>query len=255
MASAVVSIPMPDLREVFGQLLRLVALPTRAAESDRVGEIPARVNELVRTVATVIDDLVSATLEKRTSADFRAARLEVFPQYFAAMRALGDLSRIVLPKQTLVRLSAEWFCELEADLREKGPSAFGADLTERGLFTAWTLRKIHDMAQEITVSLPEAKDTGKDREIAMDFASRAIWARFHVDCLTKAMRDKNSIYPEVAEDIRDGLRQAVDTYACIREWADLRNPRPEPEVNPIDWTTDDELLLFDSMRDLERESA
>jgi hypothetical protein len=179
----------------------------------------------------------------------------VFPQYFAAMRALGDLGRIVLPKQTVMRLSSEWFCELEADFRDLGPSAFGEDLTERGIYTVWMLRKIHDMAQEITVSLPRAEDTGKDREMAMDFAARALWTRFHVDCLTKVMRDKKSIYPEVVEDIRDGLRQAVDTYACIRQWADLRNPQKEAEIGPIEWTVDDELLLADSMRDLDRESA
>jgi hypothetical protein len=250
-----VAIPKPDLREVLGQLLKLVGLPSKATEGDRAGEIPAQANELVRSIVTVIDDLVSVVLAMRTSADFRAARVEVFPQYFAAMRALGDLGRIVLPKQTLIRLSAEWFSELEADFRDIGPSAFGSDLTERGIFTVWTLRKIHDMAQEITVSPPHTKETGKDREMAMDFARRAIWTRFHVDCLTKAMRDKKSIYPEVVEDIRDGLRQAVDTYACIRQWADLRNPRTEPEVNPIEWTDDDELLLADSMSDLERESA
>jgi hypothetical protein len=177
--SRAIAIPKPDLGEVLGQLLNLVGLPSKSTGGDRAGEISAGANELVRTIVTVVDDLVSDTLEKRTSADFTAARKEVFPKYFAAMRALGDLGRIVLPKQTLTRLSSEWFCELEADFRNVGPSAFGADLTERGLFTVWTLRKIHDMAQEITVSLPRTEDTGKDREMAMDFARRAMWTRFH----------------------------------------------------------------------------
>jgi hypothetical protein len=221
MSNAVVSIPKPGLSEVFGQLLRLVGLPSKVAGNDRAGEISAQANELVRIIVTVVDDLVADALEKRTSVDFTAARNEVFPKYFAAMRALGDLGRIMLPKQTLARLSSEWFCELEADFRDVGPSAFGEDLAERGLFTVWTLRKIHDIAQEITVSLPRTKDTGKDREIAMDFARRAMWTRFHVDCLTKVMRGKKSLYPEVVEDIRDGLRQAVDTYACIRQWQTL----------------------------------
>jgi hypothetical protein len=255
MSTEMIAIPKRHLSEVFGQLLRLVGLPSKATvEQDRSTEIPARAFELVRNIVTVVDDLVSSTLEKRTSADFTASREEVFPSYFEAMRALGNLGRIVLPKQTVTRLSSEWFCGLEADFRNLGPSPFGSDLSERGLFTVWTLKKIHDIAQEIALSKPSTVDTAKDRTMAMDFAGRALWTRFHVDCLTKAMRDRKSIYPEVVEDIRDGLRQAVDTYACIRQWVDLRSPqRQEIMVSPVEWTDDDELLLTDSMRDMDRE--
>jgi hypothetical protein len=187
---------------------------------------------LVNTVVTVVDDLVSATMDKRTAEDFLKARAEVFPQYFMAMRALGDLAGIVLRKQTLERLRREWFSELEADFRELGPSTFGSDLTDRGIFTVWTLRKIHDLAEEIAASAAPG-DESRDSELPMEFATKAMWTRFHVDCLTKSMRGKRPIYPEVVEPIRDGLRAAVNTYACIRQWADLRNPRPEPDLAGI----------------------
>jgi hypothetical protein len=198
--------------------------------------------------------LISTAIEKRTAEEFRATTVQIFPQYFAAMRALGDLVRIVVPKQTMERLSEEWISELEADFRDHGPSTFGADLTDRGIFTAWMFRKISDLAKEVSVS-PNAKDSEADVQMASDFAAKALWTRFHIDCLVKAMRGNKPIYPGVVEPVRDGLRMAVNTYACIREWVDLRNPIPEPEIGPIEWTDEDELLLADSMSDLDRKSA
>ena len=249
MSCQAMALPRPRLAD----LLKLVGLPSKVA-SNQSAEID--VNQLVRTVGSVVDNLVSAAMEQRTLQDFLNARIEVFPQYFTAMRALGDLSTIVLPKQTIERLSSEWFCALESDFRELGPPTFGSDLTERGIFTVWTLRKIRDLAQELQASESTGSpDPDRDGEMAFDFASKALWTRFHVDFLTKSMRQKRPLYPEVIEPIRDGLRAAINTYASIRQWADLRNPRTEPELGPVEWTDDDELLLADSMHDLEQESA
>jgi hypothetical protein len=240
--------PKPSLAE----LLKDIVLPSKAAHNERLTEIAGRASELVRNIASVLDDLISAAIEQRTADDFRKAALQIFPQYYAVMRALGDIARIVIPKQTMSRLSAEWFSELESDFRNTGPSTFGADLAERGLFTAWTLRKISDLAEEVSRLPAPAGNEAADAQMAIDFAAKAFWTRLHVDCLVKAMRDNKPIYPDVVEPIRDGLRAAVNTYACIRQWVDIRNPRPEPEIEPLEWTDEDEELLADSMRDLDR---
>ncbi|MEO8661448.1 MAG: hypothetical protein ABI693_23465 [Bryobacteraceae bacterium] len=251
MGSGVMVLPKPSL----GESLKLVGMPTRA-QTDRPSEIAERTNELVRTIASIIDDLLSMAIEQRTSEDFKRVRAEVFPQYIAVMKAFAELARIVLPKQALDRLSAESFSELEDDFRNLGPSTFGADLTERGIFTVWILRKIWDLAQEITRSpTPLQENVAQDAEMGTEFLTRAMWTRFHVDCLTKSMRSGLPIYPEAIESIREGLRAAVNTYASVRQWADLRNPRTEPELTSVEWTNDDEQLLADSMRDLEQESA
>jgi hypothetical protein len=144
---------------------------------------------------------------------------------------------------------------MEADFKELGSSTFGSDLTERGLFTVWTLRKIYDLAKEISASPLPNEIAEQDAEKARDFVRSALWNRFHVDCLTKSMRAKKPIYPEVVDPIRDGLRAAVDAYAHIRQWADLRIPKPEPDFAPIGWTGDDDALLADSMYDLDHETA
>lgn len=238
--------PRPNLAE----LLKLVGLPSKA-HNERVAELADRASELVRNIGSVIDDMILTALDKRSTEEFQNATRQIFPQYFAAMRALGDLSRIVISTQTMDRLSSEWFCELEADFRNIGPAAFGADLTERGMFTVWTLRKISDLAHEVSDS-PDPDDASADEQMASDFAAKALWTRFHVDCLVKAMRDGKPVYPGIVEPIRDGLRMAVNTYACIRQWADMRRPQIEPVVNAIEWTEEDEAWLLDSMCDLEQ---
>jgi hypothetical protein len=252
MGSVAVSLPKPKIN--LGDLLKVVGLPT---ERERETRIPDSAGDLVREVVAVIDGLISTSIEQHTAEAFCETREIVFPQYCAAVRALGDLARIVLPKHTIDRMSIESFAVMESDFRELGGATFGADLTERGLFTAWTLRKIYDLGQEISAS-PQPKENAKeDTELARGFVRMALWNRFHLDCLTKSMRAGKPLYPEVIDPIRDGLRAAVDAYAAIRQWADLRNPsRPETmDFASLEWTNDDEVLLSDSMRDLDLESA
>jgi hypothetical protein len=251
MATMTATRPAVALPKVnFAELLKLVGLPS---EKERAAKIVDGAGEVVRNIVAVIDDLVSAAIEKRTAADFVAVRAVVYPQYFAAMRALGDIARIVLPKQTIERLGAESFSEMEADFREFGPSAFGSDLADRGIFTVWMLRKIHDLAQEVLNAPLPSEGAPKDGDLGMEFVNLAMWNRFHVDCLIKSMRSNKPIYPDVAEPIRDGLRMAVNAYACIRKWADHRNPLPEPDLGPLEWTPEDEAWVADSMRDLDHD--
>ncbi len=247
MSSVEVALPTPRIN--IGQLLKVVGLPT---ERERTTTIVGQANDLVREVVLVIDGLVMASIDQRTSADFVKTREEVFPQYVAAITALGSLARIILPKQVIERISVESFSQMEADFRELGDSTFGTDLAERGLFTVWTLRKIYDLAKEIEASEFPKEHAKEDAEKAREFVRFALWNRFHVDCLIKSMRAKMPIYPDVVEQIRDGLRAAVNAYAHIRQWADIRIPRPDPDPGPIEWTSEDEELLADSMRDLEQ---
>lgn len=244
-----VATALPTTKINIGQLLKVVGLPT---ERERTSTIVGQANDLVREVVLVIDGLIVTSIDQRTSADFVKTREEVFPQYVAAITALGSLARIILPKQTIERMSLESFSQMEADFRDLGDSTFGTDLAERGLFTVWTLRKIYDIAKEIETSELPKEQAKEDTEKARDFVKFALWNRFHVDCLVKSMRAKKPIYPDVVEQVRDGLRAAVNAYAHIRQWADIRNPRPDNDPGEIEWTSEDEQLLADSMRDLEQ---
>jgi hypothetical protein len=244
-----VTMALPKARTNIGQLLKVVGLPT---ERERTATIAGQANDLVREVVVVIDGLIVTSIDQRTSADFTKTREEVFPQYVAAITALGSLARIILPKQTIERISLESFSQMEADFRDLGDSAFGTDLAERGLFTVWTLRKIYDLAREVETSELPKEHAKEDADKARDFVRFALWNRFHVDCLIKSMRANKRIYPDVVERVRDGLRAAVNAYAHIRQWADIRNPHPDVDPGSIEWTSEDEELLEDSMRDMEQ---
>lgn len=233
-----------------GQLLKVVGLPT---ERERAEKTAAEHADFLRGVIGVVDGLISTAIEQRTAASFVAVRDEVLPQYVAAVMALGSLTRIVLSKQTVDRISLDGFSEMEHDFRESGESTVGHDLTERGLFTLWTIRKIYDLGKEIEASDLPKESAKEDSEKAREFVRFGLWSRFHLDCLIKSVRTQKPIYPDVTEPLRDGLRASVDAYAHIRQWADLRTPRLEQELPTIEWTEDDEMLLIDSMRDLDQE--
>jgi hypothetical protein len=245
MGSIAIAMPAGVGRVSLSDVLRLVGLPS---ETERAAKKIGSGEELIRIIVAVIDDLVLRAVEKRSAEEFRRAREEVFPQYFEAMRAFGSLIRIVVPQHAMDRLISESLSELEADFRDLGPAAFGSDMANRGTFTVWTLRKIKDLAEEIgNLGPPPGHKT--DSEMAMKFAAYAVLSRFHVDCLVRSMRTGKPIYPEIREQIANGLRAAVDAYAWIRQAIDLRSPAQEPEII-IPWEEEDDYLLADSMNSL-----
>ena len=233
-------------RTSVGELLKVVGLPTK---SDRT----IGTNELIKEIVRLIDNQVSVTATQRTTEDFVKIRSEVFPNYVSAMMSLGSFAKIVLPEQKIDQMSWESFSEMEAEFRDHGVEILGSDLTERGLFTAWTLRKIHDLAREIVKSPLTAVSAEEDRDKAMQFIHMALWNRFHVDCLIRSIQTKQAIHPELVEPIQEGLRTVVNVYALVRQWADLLLPQVQSDVLAPEWTGDDELLLGDSMHDLDRE--
>lgn len=239
-----IALPNPNFAEV---LSKVIGLPS---EKEQAAKLVDGARDLIRNVVAVTDNLITTCVEKRTVEEFTSTRAAVFPQYFTAMRALGDLIGIIFPPSAIERLSSESLCQMESDFRNLGPATFGENLTERAMFTIWTLRKIRDAAQEIVLS--SSRPEGRSNELAVQFANSAVWSRFHLDCLMKSMYVKTPLYPGIIEPIRDGLRAAVNAYAHIRQLADIINPKHEPELSQIEWTDEDEVLLLDSMRDLEQ---
>jgi hypothetical protein len=234
------------------ELLELVSLPSEAEHS--IKQLSGSANELVRTVVSIVDSMVLRAMDQRTAESFSTTRAEVFPQYFAAMSALGTLLRVVVPKKDIAWISAQSLSELEADFRDNGAAAFGLELRDRGIFTVWVLRKITDLAEELEehpVSTDRSRENG---DKVKQFAVSAIWARFHIDCLVKSMQSHKPIFPEVVEHITDGLRAAVNAYAWLRQEVDERSGISEPELPAVHWDEEDDVLLADSMRDLSREA-
>src|ERR1700733_2901742 len=142
----------------------MLAFPGSVSERS-AKRISGSAEELIRNISGMMEDLVVSVIEKRTAAEFEAIRDKIFPKYFDAVLALASLIPILVPQQVIDRLNREFFCELEADLRDKGLTAFGAAVLDQAMFTVWTLRKISDYMSQIA-SVPASLDKDKQRDAA-----------------------------------------------------------------------------------------
>jgi hypothetical protein len=211
--------------------------------------LPVNVDGIIERVQATLDELVCYAIEKRTAAEFRAAREQVFPKYFTAVLGLSHLVRVMVPKHTLEALSNESFSELEAEFREHGQSAFGLEVRDQAIFTAWTLRKISDTCRQINEAPPPVEKS-TDAQLHEEFVVMSMYTRFSLDCLQKSMQLRKAIYPEVLPVVIDGLRAAVNVYALARCALDLRIPTTEPNVSSVEWDEEDKCLLEEATREL-----
>lgn len=234
----------------LSESLAFLAFPTKKSSRRLTGSM----DEVVRNIALILDQILMSVIEKRTAPDFKALVEKVFPKYLLVTSALSRLASAVIPPPTLERLTFESLSEMEAEFRDRALAAFGADMQRQALFTVWTFRKINDLAQKI-VSAGDPQDgvREKDQACVRQFAYHAMTTRFFLDCLLISLRTEHPIYPEVLEEVSHGLRSAVDAYAWIRQGVELRIPGSEPLLEALKWDEEDQELLDLSMSGIENE--
>lgn len=230
----------------------LLGLPT---EQPAKRQLSSSVDGVLRNVAALLDALVLDAVCARTRDDFERTLQATFPNYMRLLRSFSEVAA-TMPPQLIMRISVDSFDELESDLRSRGQQSFGAAMTERALFTVWTLRKITTLLHSIVTSrkMIDARDEPKDQDFAKNFLIHALIARFCVDCLVVAMKQGRTIYPEVVGAIDDRLRSVVDAYAWVEQAAELRLSKKEvPNDGALPPLDDEEKqLLNESMSDLAR---
>lgn len=226
--------------------LAFLALPAkRAAE-----QVTGTANDAFNAIQGILSQLLADVSGKRTASEFCAARAMYFPQYMTVMMALSGIVSAVVPKEVIDRLSYESMSEMEADFQADGRAAFGSDICNQALFTIWTLRKIHDLANRIDASrAPQGSCGQAETQLTQMFVNHILYSRFHLDCLKVSLRSERVIYPEVLEPISDGLRALVNAYAYIKQASDLRSDSSEEELVHIDFDEEEKELLALSMRD------
>ncbi|MGD0618514.1 MAG: hypothetical protein ABSB67_12715 [Bryobacteraceae bacterium] len=224
-------------------------------------DISSRINSLFGQIANVTDSLITATIEKRTAAEFSATARALFNDYVRVLRAKSDLLQVVLRNDVHAteRIVNQTLCELEADFRDNGVQRFGTSASEQAIFTVWTIRKTAALIwklfdpQVINRKLPE-DSVKKGEQFRSEFALYSAWAQFHLECLTTSMRLNKALYPDVLPAVMDGLRSEVNAYAIAKQIVDLYlPPAPEPELTPYAWDEEDDELLASSMQDMELE--
>jgi hypothetical protein len=208
----------------------LLGLPAKRAAKR---SLPGSADDVLKTIAAILDEMLTDVIARRTASDFGQAVNEVFPKYVHLVIAFGRVVSAVVPRATVVRLSSESFSELEADIREHGLESFGENLRERAIFTVWTLRKTADLVEVLEKS-KDVDDGHREKDVAFHagFFMHALRARFHIDCLITSMRTRHPLYPEVLPLIDNGLRSAVDAFAWVKQAVDLRFPIDKSEPLP-----------------------
>jgi hypothetical protein len=238
---------------IDSQSVSLIGLP---AEKPAQRSLPGSADTLLRSIVETLNQMIAEVISKRTAEDLRKAELDVFPQYVSLVVAFARVASRAIDRNTIIRLNAESFCELEAEIRANGEACFGDGLTERATHTVWMLRKISDLLGMLQGSTTGGHvDQAKDAEFAGMFFLHAIRARFYVDCLVASMRTKQPLYRDVFPQVDDGLRSIVNAYAWIKQAVDLRLPSVDAESVTPEWTEEDRELADASMADLDRFDA
>jgi hypothetical protein len=232
----------------------LLAIPETISERS-ARQIPVSAEQLLRNISGVLENLVLSVIERRSGAEFEAARSAVFPQYLDAVLALSSLIQILVPQQAIERLNSEGFCELESAFRDRGLTAFGSAVQDQAMFTVWTLRKISDyMSQIVSAAQNPSKLDPMSLPRAGDLVNRcvhyAIRTRFHIHCLMLSMGTERPIHPEAMALVIDGLRSVVNACGLGRQLLDILVPLPEHVVETPEWDDEDQALLDEYAYDL-----
>lgn len=183
-----------------------------------------------------VKQALSAVIETRTAADFNRVFQREFPRYVSLSLAMSKFASAVIPEPLIEQLTRESICEMEAEFRENGLAAFGTAVRDQALFTVWTLRKISELVSQIIATKPQESKKKEDSECRANFTLCMFRAQFSLDCLSASLETRQAIYPQVLEELVDGLRAMVNAYAWARRGLEFRAPSTETnfEVPPLD---------------------
>jgi hypothetical protein len=193
-------------------------------------------SDVLRGCADAINQILRTAIETRSKTDFDRVFSESFSKYAGLTMAVSHYATAVIEKPVIEQLIRESICEMEADFRTKGLAAFGATVRDQAMFTVWTLRKISELTAQINVTPVIEAQRDNDREFCRNFNFNALNAQFSLDCLNTALDDNRAIYPEVLEELVDGLRAMVNAYTWARRGLELRIPSEEltSQVSPME---------------------
>jgi hypothetical protein len=209
--------------------------------------------EVLHGCSSAIDQILLRAVQTRTKAEFQNVFDAAFPKYVSLSMAISHFATAVIQKSVREQLIRESIGEMEMDFKDKGLAAFGAEVRDQAIFTVWTLRKVNDLTTQI-IATPLPKDQeNEDEEYCTKFNLHALRAQFNLDCLDASLKSKQAIYPEVLEEVVDGLRSMVNAYTWARRGLEIRLPSVEESVEHHPLTSDDLDLMDFAFNQVEDE--
>ena len=221
-------------------------LASRSKSSART--LSPNISEVFNGCAAQLRGILGSIIESRTRADYQREFQRSFSKYVGLTLAMSHFASAVIPRESIERLSRESICELEADFRDKGMDAFGEDVRNQALFTVWTLRKVNDLVDQIIAAKLDDSQKKADSASCVKFNFHLFRAQFGLDCLNLAIETNKAIYPEVIDELTDGLKSMVNAYAHARQGLELRVPTVEPALTIAPMDDEDRALLDISLR-------
>jgi hypothetical protein len=217
-------------------------LVSRAKKASR--SLTPSASEVLRGCAEAVDQVLRTAIETRTKAEFDRVFDDSFATYAGLTMAISHFATAVIQKPLIEQLVRETICEMEADFRDKGLVAFGATVRDQAMFTVWTLRKINELTTQINATPVASARKVEDKEYCCNFNINALRAQFCLDCLNMALDNERAIYPEVLEELVDGLRAMVNAYTWARRGLEIRVPSEE-QGSQISQMDDEDSAMMD----------
>lgn len=177
---------------------------------------------VIETLGAEIAAIAARMTSARSRAEFHEIKDREFVSYARLSSAIGNVLRSVLSQDDHARLVQEALHNLETKFFVEATEYLGQDHKQEILFAFNSLKRAFQcIPQMLSRELPaEAKE--QDEKLARSFAYYVLLSQLHFDCLGYALSKRESVAPDVLQEIIDGIRHSVMAYACVREALDLR---------------------------------
>jgi hypothetical protein len=199
----------------------------------------------IKLLTMEMDCIASLLIRCRSKEEFDKLRMEQFPSYVKLSTAIGSVVRSVVKDSDHARLVQEALDDIEKKFCAEENSYLGTDEKREIMFSLAALKKAFRLLPELLSRTLPVESVEEDKKLAQTFAIYALLFQFHLQCLKVATVSKESLNPEVLEEIIEGLRGSVMAYTCIRQALELRGfsaARYSENLGPIIWDKEDETL-------------
>jgi hypothetical protein len=219
-------------------------IPVGLVEQPARDRLQVSYAEIAQRISAELDDLANQILTAPTVEDFAASRDTLFPSYVKLSQALGNIILAKLDKAELPGLVDASLAVLKAEVASKAALYFGDDAVLEILFAISTLKSAYRWIPHLMSGKVANESRLEDIELARNFTGAAMWSNFHLTALVRALRNNQTIIPEILHELLDGLRSSVMVYAFVRAALDLRNiPYARySEGLETSWDAEDEAL-------------
>jgi hypothetical protein len=209
---------------------------------------PARIVTLTLREMEVIVTRLSGCGSK---AEFDELRTKIFPDYIHLSYILANT--FSLPEGSTVRQAViqQSIKNVAHVIKTLGTPLMSPETVRDAIFCIETLGRAYRLVNLIHSHEDVRSDRiEKDRELARQFSSVAIWSQLHLDCLRFIVSHKLVVGEEILKEILEGMRLSVLAYSFARQGLELRTVR-EPILTDIILDEEDHELLNESFLECE----